>query len=152
MPNGDVTVGTWDHGGNCVGTMTYKNGDEYSGCIVRYVRSGQGATKYKDGATFDGVWRADIQDGAGLVTFHNGDQVEGAPPLPPIPYHTIFPFSPLLLFPIVWCEYLSVPYQCVSNAFVLYVGTNLGLWDNGCCKDGMSERTTDEGSVYTGQV
>mmetsp|Transcript_94513 Transcript_94513/g.152449 ORF Transcript_94513/g.152449 Transcript_94513/m.152449 type:complete len:145 (+) Transcript_94513:152-586(+) len=103
MPNGNVTVGAWDHGGNCVGTMTYKNGDEYTGQIVRNVRSGQGATKYKDGAAFDGVWRADIQHGPGLVTFHNGDKVQG-------------------------------------------------LWDNGSCKDGIGQHTTDEGSVYTGQV
>jgi len=92
MPNGNVTVGAWDHGGNCVGTMTYKNGDEYTGQIVRNVRSGQGATKYKDGAAFDGVWRADIQHGPGLVTFHNGDKVQGAPPLSPI-LSFLFPLS-----------------------------------------------------------
>jgi hypothetical protein len=72
--------------------MTYKNGDEYTGQIVRNVRSGQGATKYKDGAAFDGVWRADIQHGPGLVTFHNGDKVQGAPLLSPI-LSFLFPLS-----------------------------------------------------------
>jgi len=36
--------------------MKYENGDEYTGKIVRNVRSGQGATTYKNGAVFDGEW------------------------------------------------------------------------------------------------
>jgi len=48
-------TGTWENG-NCIGTMKYQNGDEYTGKIVRNVRSGKGATTYKNGAVFDGEW------------------------------------------------------------------------------------------------
>ena len=77
MPNGDAVSGTWDSEGNCIGTMTYKNGDTYTGAIVRGARFGHGATTYHNGAVFEGEWVQDTQHGKGKLAFPNGDVIEG---------------------------------------------------------------------------
>jgi len=62
------------------GTMTYKNGEVYSGDWERGLRHGRGRLKYPvedDKDYYDGAWKDDEQTGRGTVVWRSGDRYEG---------------------------------------------------------------------------
>lgn len=59
------------------GTMTYENGDVYTGNFTEGVHEGQGKMTYADGCIYEGNFRRNRPHGQGTMTYKNGDVYEG---------------------------------------------------------------------------
>ena len=58
-------------------TLTYANGDAYTGETVNGQRQGEGVYTYKDGRRYTGSWQDNKRHGSGTLTFPNGDKYVG---------------------------------------------------------------------------
>ena len=60
-----------------MGTVTWPNGDGYTGDIVNNSASGKGRYSYANGGVYNGQFYLGLQDGNGTYTFPNGDIYTG---------------------------------------------------------------------------
>ncbi len=68
------------HEGDCVngeGTVTWPNGDTYSGSWKNGKHHGIGTFEWIDGSKYSGEWEFGLQNGEGTVTWPNGDKYIG---------------------------------------------------------------------------
>jgi S1-C subfamily serine protease len=76
--NGDIYVGEWrDNKRNGQGTYTFANGDIYVGEYKDDKRNGQGTVTYASGSTYVGRWRDDKRNGQGTHTWPDGEKYVG---------------------------------------------------------------------------
>ena len=59
------------------GTVSWRNGDRYTGNISHGKRQGKGRFTWANGQWYDGEWRSDTATGKGSIGFTNGDRYEG---------------------------------------------------------------------------
>ena len=78
---GDKYTGDIDQNGDFTGNGTYtfaKNGDVYTGSLIKGVRNGKGTITRVSGMKYVGDWKNDLFDGNGVLIFPNGDKYTGA--------------------------------------------------------------------------
>ena len=54
---------------NCVGTLTFKNGDTYTGEFKNMKRHGRGTFTFSDGASYTGEHESDNMHGRGTFSY-----------------------------------------------------------------------------------
>lgn len=59
------------------GTVSWRNGDRYTGQVSNGKRQGKGRFTWANGQWYDGEWRNDIATGKGSIGFTSGDRYEG---------------------------------------------------------------------------
>lgn len=57
--------------------IKYKNGDVYSGMILKGKKSGRGFYYYVNGDIYDGDWDENLKNGKGTLTCKRGDSCKG---------------------------------------------------------------------------
>jgi hypothetical protein len=70
---GDISKGHFSG----TGTVTYSNGDCYTGAFADSLRNGEGTYTWSNGDQYEGHWIDDKMDSAGVYTFYNGNKLEG---------------------------------------------------------------------------
>lgn len=63
--------GEWNQGITGYGTMTFENGDSYTGEFANSKRNGNGVYIWYDGASYDGMWENDKMHGSGVYYFNS---------------------------------------------------------------------------------
>ena len=58
---------------NCVGTLTFKNGDTYTGEFKNNLRDGQAIFTFANGDMYNGEFKNDKRHGRGITTYANGE-------------------------------------------------------------------------------
>ena len=71
---GSYNVSTWT---DCEGTLTFINGDQYTGEYSKGLKHGSGSYTYASGHTYTGEWENNEPSGEGVFTFDNGDRYVG---------------------------------------------------------------------------
>ncbi len=59
------------------GTMSYSNGDEYTGEWVDGLPEGRGIKQYSNGDVYDGMWAGGKRNGHGVYTWSDGRKYDG---------------------------------------------------------------------------
>ena len=62
---------------NGAGTMTWPDGNTYTGNWNNGVMSGQGKMIWSNGNIYEGMWNKNNMDGKGKMIWHNGDSYDG---------------------------------------------------------------------------
>ena len=65
----------WD---NCVGTLTFANGNKYVGAWKNNKLHGEGTYTWPSGAQYVGAWKDNERHGEGTYTYPNGNTMIGA--------------------------------------------------------------------------
>ncbi|HZW14522.1 MAG TPA: protein kinase [Noviherbaspirillum sp.] len=59
------------------GKITWKNGNQFEGTLVRGIKEGKGKFIWANGQRYSGDWARDMPNGKGTIVFANGNRYEG---------------------------------------------------------------------------
>ena len=72
--SGATFTGTFTNGSSGNGTITYPNGDVYTGYVDTLTKEGQGTYTWADGSKLVGTWKNDKVEGSGQYYYKPSDQ------------------------------------------------------------------------------